>query len=174
MNNPKPAINRDGHRLQTRPPTVIDGFIQPHFPFARVFTCFFFTDCLVFSKTGSGGTNTAGSMRSALGGYGTDAMITGGIGTIVDIVTSEKRGNKAAGLAAFSPEDMVAAHKRNFMLSYGAIQGVEMKGPNIAGELKVIITADKVHTFRIDRQSKESASYIKRVFNEFVHGDQAA
>jgi len=162
----------DGHQLQTKPPTILDGLIQPHFPFARVFTCFFLKDCLVFTKTGGCGTNASGTMRSALGGFTPAAMLASAIGTIVDMFHDQSRASNAAGMAAFSPENMVASHKRNFMFSYCEIKSVEIKGPNIAGELKVIINADKTYKFRIDRQSKESANYIRRVFNEFTNGGQ--
>jgi len=155
---------------QTKPPTVLDGFLQPSFPFAKVFTCFFLNNCMVFTKTGSFGTNAAGTMRGSLGGFTPAAMVAGAVGTLVDMHNDGSRAEKAAGMSAYSPENMVAAHKRNFMLPYGDVRNVELKGPNFAGEFKVIVYADKIHKFRIDRQSKASAQYIESVFNQFLPG----
>jgi len=155
---------------RTKPPTVLDGFLQPGFPMAKVFTCFFLSECIVFLKTGSFGTNMAGTMRASQGGYTSTGLITGAIGGIADLFNDEDRINKASAVAGYSPENMVAAHKRNFMLTYEQIKSVEIKGPNFAGEIRIIINADKTRKFRIDRQSRDSAKYIERVFNEFLSG----
>lgn len=109
-------------------------------------------------------------MRGYLGGYTPDAMVTGAIGTLVDSFNDESRVSKAAEMAGYSPEDMVAAHKRNFMISYSEVESVEIKGPNFAREVRIIIQAGSRHKFRIDRQSKESANYIRKVFNEYLPG----
>ncbi len=153
----------------TKPPTVLDGFIQPHFPFARVFTCLFLPDTMVFAKTGSIGANAGGIMRGTHVGYTLEAMVTGAIGTLVDVFTHQSRGANAVEIVAFSAENMVATYKRNFMLSYDDVENVEIKGPNFAGELRIVIySTDTRHKFRIDRQSKESAKYVRRVFEVFL------
>jgi hypothetical protein len=105
-----------------------------------------------------------------LGGYSPDAMVTGAIGTLVDAFNDESRGSKAAEMAGFSPEDMVAAHKRNFMISYSEVESVGIKGPNFAREVRIVIQAGSRHKFRIDRQSKESVNNIRRVFSEYLQG----
>lgn len=151
-------------------PTVLSGFLQPEFPAARVFTSIFLNNCLVFVKTGSFGTNMAGTMQATLGGYTPTGLIAKAIGSIVDFYNAESRAKKTSDIAGFSPENMVAAHKRNFMLLFDEIKSVEIKGPNFAGEVKVVVSAGKTHKFRIDRQSKESTKYIERVFNEFLPG----
>jgi hypothetical protein len=161
-------VNR--RQVQGKPPAILDGLIQPSFPFAKVFTCFFLYDCMVFAKTGSVSTNIAGTMRGYLGGYTPDAMVAGAIGTLVDAFNDDSRVSKAAEMAGFSPEAMVAAHKRNFMISYSEIESVEIKGPNFAREVRIIIQAGSRHKFRIDRQSKESANYIKKLFSEYLQG----
>ena len=154
----------------TKSPTVLDGFIQPGFPVAKVFTCFFLNNCLVFVKSGSFGTNIASTMRASQGGYTSTGLITGAIGGIFDLFNDENRIKKASEVAGYSPKNMVATHKRNFMLTNEHIKSVKIKGPNFAGEIRIIIDADKTHKFRIDRQSKESAKYIEHVFNEFFPG----
>lgn len=155
---------------QMKPPTALGNFLQPGFPFAKIFTALFFHDRVVFAKSGSGATNAAGTMQASLGGFTPTALVAGAVGSIVDSVTSDKRAERAAGLAALDPEAIVASHKKNFMLPYGAVKSVEIKGPNFAGEVKVIIVADKTHKFRIDKQSKAAAKYIEEVFAEFFPG----
>lgn len=151
-------------------PTVLDGFLQPGFPLAKVFTCFFLNDCLVFVKTGSFGTNMSDTMRASLGGYTSTGLIAGAIGGVVDVFTADSRIKNATQVAGYSRENMVAAHKRNFMLPYQQITLIEIKGPNFAGELKVIFHSEKIHKFRINRQSKASANYIEQVFLKFLPG----
>ena len=160
-----------GRRTTTDQPVVLDGLVQPSFPFARVFTLFFMHDCLVFTKTGSFGTNAAGTMKGSLGGFTPEAMVAGAIGTLVDQFNDQARKSEASELAAFSPEDMVAAHRRNFMISYDEVESVEIRGPNFARELRIIITArgDK-HKFRIDKQSGSSAKYVTDLFLWFLPG----
>ena len=149
---------------------VLDGFVQPSFPFARVFTLFFLPNCLVFTKTGSFGTNASGILRGSLGGYTPEAMVVGAIGTLFDQHNDESRRSEASALAAFSPENMVAAHKRNFMISYENVESVEIRGPNFGGELRIIVLAGGRHKFRMDRQSKASAKYVKDLFLLFLQG----
>lgn len=152
-------------------PVILDGLVQPSFPFARVFTLFFLRDCLVFTKTGSFGTNAAGTMRGSLGGYSPEAMIAGAIGSLADQYNDEARRSEASKLTAFSPDNMVAAHKRNFKLMYEQVESVEIRGPNFARELRIIVMAGgERHKFRIDRQSASSAKYVTEVFNKFLPG----
>lgn len=159
-----------GYHTQAIPPTILDGFIQPGFPFAKVFTCFFLDRFLVFTKTGSFGTHTAGTLRGSLGGYTPEAMVAGAIGSFVDSQSSQVRAAKAGQLAAFSPEEMLLAHKRNFLLAYDSIESVEIRGPNFVRELRITLIAANRHKFRLDHQSKESAKYIESVFNKFIPG----
>ena len=152
-----------------RPPTIIDGLMQPGFP-AKVFTCFFFSDCAVFAKTGSFSTNSEGLMRAYFGGYSSDALFFGAFAGLADYHNQQKRLKNAAGVVSWDARTMVAAHKRNFMLPYNAIRAVELKGPNFAGEIKVIISAEKNHKFRLDKQSKSTLAYYEKIFNEFLPG----
>ncbi|MBU0487012.1 MAG: hypothetical protein KKD31_03570 [Bacteroidetes bacterium] len=157
-----------------KPPTVLDGMMQPGFP-VKVFTTLFFENCVVFCKTGSFATDSAGTMRSALGGYTGAGLIMGAVGTLVDHTNRESRVNKAAAVAALEPQKIVAAHSRNFMLPYSSITSVELKGPNFAGELRVKVYAGgKKHKFRMDKQSKSTGKYITDVFNEFLAGKVVA
>lgn len=153
-----------------KPPTVLGDFLQPGFPLAKVFTVFFMDNVLIFAKTGSGSTDAAGTMAASLGGFTPTALVAKGVGAVVDHLSEEKRSDKAAQLAAFSPEDVVASHKLNSMIPFDAVKTVEIKGPNFAGEVRVIITADKIHKFRINKQSKDSANYVESVFNDFLPG----
>lgn len=153
-----------------KPPTALGNFLQPGFPFAKVFTAFFFGDRVVFAKIGSFGTNAAGTMQASLGGFTPTALVAGAVGAIVDSASSGTRTRRAAGLAGLDPEAMVAAHKKNFAIPYGTVKSVEIKGPNFAGEVRVTITAEKAHKFRIDRQSKDAAKYLEGVFAEFFPG----
>ncbi len=164
------STNSNGHNVQNKPPTVLDGFTQPGFPFAKIFTCFFFNNCVVFAKTGSFGINSSGTIRGVLGGFTPTALIAGAIGLIFDMRNDQRRSNRAMEMADFNPENMVYNHKLNFMLLYDEVENVEIKGPNFARELRIVVNASKIHKFRIDRQSKESAKYIERVFNEFLPG----
>lgn len=159
-----------GRRMASYLPAVLDGLVQPSFPFARVFTLFFIHDYLVFTKTGSFGTNASGILRGSLGGYTPEAMVAGAIGTLLDQHNDEARRLEASALAGFSPENMVAAHKRNFMISYENVESIEIRGPNFAGELRIIVMAGGRHKFRIDKQSKASAKYVKDLFLRFLPG----
>lgn len=153
-----------------KPPTIFDGFVQPGFPLAKVFTCFFLRDCLVFVKTGSLSTNMGGSIRTSLGGFTGDALILGAMGSIADQHNRENRMEKAASVASWNAEQMVAAHRRNFMLRFSEIEIIRLKGPNFAGELRVIIESGKSYKFRLNNQSKNSVAYLEKVFNEFLPG----
>lgn len=161
--------NSSENQVYQKPPTILDGLILPGF-LPKVFTSFFLKDCLVFVKTGSVNTDTSSGIRAFLGGSTSDALIMGALGSIVDARNREKRINKAASVAGWNPEDMVAAHKRNFMLPYNNINKIEFKGPNFAGELKIIVDADKTYKFRVNNQSKQSALYYEKIFNEFLPG----
>ncbi|HBL75625.1 MAG: hypothetical protein A2W90_05040 [Bacteroidetes bacterium GWF2_42_66] len=166
----EPINNPENTPQAPKPPTIIDGMMQPGFPTAKVFTCFFLSDCLVFVKTGSFSTNMAGTMRASLGGYTGDAMIMGAIGGIADYHNQQKRMKNAVHVAGWNPEQMVAVHKRNFMLPYSAINTIELKGPNFAGEVRVIVEAGETHKFRLNRQSKASFAYCEKIFSEFLPG----
>lgn len=164
---PKDETNPTG--ATQKPPTILDGLVQPGF-LAKVYTAFFMPDCLVFVKTGSVNTDMSGSMRAALGGATGDALIMGALGSIADARNRKKRIAKAASVASWEPEQMVAAHKRNYMLPYNAIKQVTIKGPNFAGELRIIVEAGIQNKYRLNNQSKASAQYVEKVFNEFLPG----
>lgn len=157
-------------KQEDRPPAVLGRFLQPGFPFAKIFSVFFMKDTLVFAKTGSGATNAAGVMLASLGGYNATSMVASAIGSVADQHSEKNRSEKSVQLAAYSPEEIVASHKRNFMIAFSDVKTVEIKGPNWGGEVTVIITADKAHKFRIDKQSKDSAKYMESVFQEFLPG----
>jgi hypothetical protein len=153
-----------------KPPTVIDGLIQPGIP-PKVFSVLFFENCLVFVKSGSINPNTAGSMRASLGGYTGAGMIMGAVGSIVDHQTNQSRMEHVAGMASYSPGVIAQAHKNNFLLLYNVIEKVEMKGPNFAGEIRLSVYArGEKHKFRIDNQSKSSGSYVRQVLDSFLPG----
>lgn len=149
-------------------PTVIDGFIKPDFPFGKVYTCFFMTDCLVFVKTGRFGTNIKGSIHASQGGYTSDSLILGAIGGIIDMFNSDRRMKNANALASLTPIEMVNADKRNFMVPISEIRKIEFKGPNFANELIIRIFTEKLIKFRLDSQSKNSARYITDIFSAFI------
>lgn len=152
------------------PPTVLGGFLQPGLP-AKVYSCLFFNNCVVFGKTGSFSTDSAGTMRSALGGYTGAGMIAGAVGGLIDAASSANRTEKTAAMAGNMPDQIVASHKQNFKLDFDKISSVEIKGPNFAGEVKVIVNGGGAsHKFRVDRQSKASAKYIVDVFQKFLAG----
>lgn len=152
-----------------KPPTILDGFIQPGLP-VKVYTVFFMKDRLVFTKTGSWTTHAAGTMSAAMGGTVGGRTQGFAIGTIMDHVNRNNRGDKAKQLAGYSPDEMVAADKANFQVPYSFVTRVEIKGPNFARELNVKIKAGKEHKFRLDNQSTDSIGYIYRTFNEFLPG----
>jgi len=152
-----------------KPPTVLDGFIQPGLS-VKVYTMFFLKDTLVAAKTGSWATHAAGTMSAAMGGSVASRSQGYAIGTLMDHVNRNKRGDNAAKLAGYSPDEMVAADKANFQLPYSLISYVEIKGPNFAGEVNVKLGADKEHKFRVDTQSKSSVKYIVDIFQEFLPG----
>lgn len=166
---PKEVDHPESSQPKYIAPTVLDGFIQPGF-LPKVFTAFFMKDCIVFVKTGSINTDTAGSIRASMGGYTGDALILGALGSIVDARSRKKRIEKAASVASLEPEQMVAAHKRNYMIPYNTIRQVTFKGPNFAGELRIVIEAGATNKYRINNQSKSSALYYEKVFNEFLPG----
>ncbi len=153
-----------------KPPTVIDGLVQPGIP-PKVFSVLFFENCLVFIKSGSINPNTAGSMRASLGGFTGAGLMAGAIGSIVDQNTNRSRMDHVAGLASLNPGVIAQAHKHNFLLLYNVIEKVEMKGPNFAGEIRLSVYArGEKHKFRIDNQSKASGKYIKQVLEGFLSG----
>ena len=154
----------------SRPPTVLGNFLQPGFPFAKVFSVLFMNGGMVFAKTGSGGTNAAGTLRASLGGSSPVALIASAIGTLYDTKSQDSRSAKTGQLGGQAVQDIVAADKRNFFVPFTAVKQVQVKVPHFGGEVKVIIEADKTHKFRIDRQSKESAKRIVSGFNEFLPG----
>ena len=150
--------------------TVLTNFLQPSFPFAKVYSVFFMDNALVFAKTGSGGTNSAGTMSAALGGFTPIALLARAIGTLFDSSSAQSRADKTGQLASQSATDIVDSNKMNFTIAFEAVKNVEIKGSNFGGELKVTIYADKSHKFRIDRQSNASAKYIIDTFNQFFPG----
>jgi len=153
-----------------KPPTVVDGLVQPGLP-AKVFSVLFFENCLVFVKSGSFSPNSAGTMRTALGGYTGAGMVMGAVGNLIDYQTNKSRMEHVAGMASYSPGEIAQAHKHNFLLLYSVIEKVEMKGPNFAGEMRLSVYArGEKHKFRIDNQSKSSGSYIRQVFDSFLPG----
>jgi hypothetical protein len=147
-------------------PRVLGSFLQPGFPFAKVFTVYFLADRLVFAKTGTGPTNAGGTMQAALGGFTAAALAAKAVGTLVDASSEASRDANTAMLGGLSPDAIVAAHKLNFQLPFDAVRGVTIKGPNFAGEVKVVVTADREHKFRIDKQSKASAQVIIDAFRD--------
>lgn len=161
--------NPDNPHPKQLAPTILDGFMQPGFP-AKVFTLFFLDDCLVFVKTGSFSTNMGGTMQTALGGYTGDGLIMGALGSLVDMRNRESRMNNAAAVVSWDPDRMIASHKRNFKIPYNLIRRVELKGPNFAGEVKVLVEADKTHKFRLNKQSKSSIVYYEKTFNKYLPG----
>ncbi len=162
--------NQTPQNSYQKPPTVIDGLIQPGFP-AKVFSALFFDFCVVFVKSGSFGTNSSGTMRASLGGFTKEALLMGAIGTLIDGKNRESRINNTASMASNSLGVIVQAHKLNFLLLYDKIEKVEMKGPNFAGEIKLSFYANgQRHKFRLDKQSKTTLQYYYKVLNEFVPG----
>lgn len=162
--------NVQSNAPMAKPPTVLDGLMQPGFP-VKVFTCLFFEKCVVFCKTGSFATDSAGTMRSALGGYTGAGLIMGAVGGLIDAQTNKNRTDQAASMATIEPENIVAAHKLNFSLSYDSISRIELKGPNFAGEFRIIVYANgKSEKYRMDKQSKSTAKYIIGVFSEYIPG----
>ncbi len=162
--------NQQSQIPYSKPPTVLDGLIQPGLPL-KVFSVLFFENCLVFIKSGSINPNTSGSMRASLGGYTGAGMVLGAVGSIIDGQTSQSRIDYVSGLATYSPGVIAQAHKQNFLLLYSVIERVEMKGPNFAGEVRLSFYArGEKHKFRIDNQSKASGAYIKQVLETFLQG----
>lgn len=155
-----------------RPPTVLDGLIQPDLP-VKVYTLFFLKDRLVATKTGSWTTYAAGTMSSAMGGSAASRSQGCAIGTLMDHFGSNSRGNKAEKLAGYGPDEMVAADKANFQVPYSFVTSVEIKRPNFANELHVKIKAGKDHKFRMDNQSKGSIKYVLDIFQELLPGKVA-
>lgn len=74
MRGDKPFWQRGGNEqqteeLRTNPQRCGEIFLQPGFPFAKVFSVFFLDGCLVFARRCSGGTDMAGMMLGRLGGF---------------------------------------------------------------------------------------------------------
>lgn len=154
--------------LNQKPPTVIDGLVIPGITF-KVYSLLFFENCVVFVKSGSIATDTAGNMRSALGGYTGAGLVMGAVGSIVDQHSRENRMDNVASVAAYNPGMIAQAHKDNFLLLYQFIDYVEFKGPNFAGEIKLKFSAKgETRKYRIDNQSKSSGAYIRKVFESFL------
>ncbi|HPG74070.1 MAG TPA: hypothetical protein PLM49_07250 [Bacteroidales bacterium] len=153
------------------PLTVLDGFIKPGFP-GKVYTAIFLDDCVVFLKTGFGSTNIAAGQRAFHGGAGLTATLMSGIGSLADQKNRENRMEKAASMASYDGDQMVAAHKHNFKLNYSDIKNTIIKGPNFAGEVRIVFEAASRNKFRVDNQSKASAKYIIDVVNYFTSKDK--
>ena len=148
------------------PPTPLVGFVQSGF-FAKVYTCFFFANCLVFAKSGSFNPDTAGSMQASLGGYTEEAMIAGAIGKIFDSFISRQRNRKAMEVNCTNPESVVAAHKNNFKLDYSDISGVEITKPGWVGETKIKINATDIYKFTMKGMP---VGVLESTFKKFVPG----
>ena len=151
-------------------PIVLGDFIQPGFPFAKVFSVYFVDNQMVFARVGSGGTNAAGAMRASLGGSTPVAMIAGAIGALVDGETENSRSEKSSQLGSQKVDQMICADKHNFAVPFEAVSRVEIKGPNWFREVKVLIVADRQHKFRVDKQSQDSARTIFSIFQQFLPG----
>jgi hypothetical protein len=158
----------DDKRIVTDSPSVLDGFVKPGFT-AKVYTCLFFKECMVFCKTGSFGPNSSGTMSTALAGNIGDSLLLGAIGSIIDSFTNRKRVNKAAELLSLSPEEIAKSNKRNVLVKYSDVKRVEIKGPNFAGELRIRIhTSDNLIKYRLDKQSESLANYTRELFSKFT------
>lgn len=165
---PKEEISINASSVNKKTPTILSDLIKPGLP-AKIFTAFFMDDRIVFAKTGSGSTNIEGTQRAFHGGFGASAAIMGGIGALMDYKRGKQRGDYAGEIASFSSEDILIADKNNFQVFYGNVSAVEVKGPNFAGELKIVVRENgNEHKFRMDKQSKDSANYIVCTFNQFI------
>ena len=150
------------------PPTVMDGLIVPGLSM-KVYSALFFSNCVVFIKSGSISTDSAGSMRAVFGGYTGTGMIMGAVGSIIDANSRENRMEKTSSVAQLPPGVIAQMHKNNFLLLYENIKRIEFKGPNFADEVRVKIESNnQTYKFRIDKQSKSSAKYYRDVFERFL------
>ncbi len=151
------------------PVTVLMDFIQPGFPFARVYSVFFLERELVFSRTGLGGTNAAGTLRGSLGGWSPAALIAGALGALADMFRSDRRVEKTVAAQRCIGEGE-GETEDDFTLPYDSITRVEVRGPNFVREIKVILWAGEERRFRIDRQTEGDAQRIRQVFERFLPG----
>lgn len=151
-------------------PVALANFVQPGFPFAKVFSVYFMDGQMVFAKVGSGGTNAAGTMRASLGGATPMAMIAGAIGGLLDSATEDRRLARSVQLADQRVAQLLDANRHNFALPLATVTRVELRGPNWFREVKVLISAESEHKFRIDKQSTDSLKAISSVFQQFLPG----
>jgi hypothetical protein len=147
-------------------PTPLVGFVQEGF-FVKVYTCFFFADCLVFAKSGSFNPDTSGTMRASLGGYTEEAMIAGAVGKLFDSFTSRERNRKAMEVNCMDPDSLVSAHKNNFKVKYADISKVEITKPGWAGETKIRVNATEAYKFTMKGMP---VGVLESTFNKFVAG----
>ncbi|GJQ33611.1 MAG: hypothetical protein HBSAPP04_24500 [Ignavibacteriaceae bacterium] len=160
---PQPVSNK-------KPPLVLSGLIQPGLP-GKIYTLFFMDEGMVAVKTGSGSTNASGSMRAFHGGAGATANIMGGLGALMDMHSANKRGNYLGQVGGMDTNSLLAENKVNFLMPYDAVQQIEMKGPGMMGEMKVMIhMPDKVHKFRVDTRSDSIAKMFYDVFTKHCPG----
>lgn len=156
--------------LQPTPPTVLCDFLKPGFPFAGVFSVFFVDGHLLFAMTGNTGTNAAGTLRGSLGSFTPSAMIAGAVGALWDTLTGNRRTAYTVQLGSQRVKDVIAADKHNYSIPLSSVRQVQIHGPNMFGELKIMIAADKVHKFRVDKQTEASAQTIAETFDRFLAG----
>ncbi len=173
---PSPAGGPDPDEPDTppvsgkKPPQVLSGLIQPGLP-AKIYSLFFMDEGMVAVKTGSGSTNTSGSMRAFHGGAGATANIMGGIGTLMDMHSANKRGNYLGQVGGMDTNSLLAENKVNFLIPYDAIQQIEMKGPGWGGEMKIKIhMPGKMHKFRVDTRSDAIAKMFFDAFTKHCPG----
>ncbi len=158
-----PAANK-------KPPQVLSGLIQPGLP-GKIYSLFFMDEGMVAVKTGSGSTNASGSMRAFHGGAGATANIMGGIGTLMDMHSANKRGNYLGQVGGMDTNSLLAENKVNFLIPYDAVQQIEMKGPGMMREMKVKIhMSGEVHKFRVDTRSDAIAKMFYDAFTKHCPG----
>ena len=150
----------------TTAPTPLVGFVKSGF-FAKVYDCFFFSNCLVFAKSGSFNPDTSGTIRASLGGYTREAMIAGAIGKLFDNFTGGQKTNRALEVDYMNPDSIVATHKSNFKLSYTAISGVEIIKPGWSGETKIKINATESCKFTMKGMP---VGVLESIFEKFLPG----
>ena len=169
LHSKKPQSNSNKLNEIIKPPTILSDVMQSGL-WGRIFTIFFLEDGLVFVKTGSGTTDIAGSQRAFHGGYGATANITSGIGKLLDLSFSNKRGEAAVEVASYAPDDMVKLNKYNFKISYKNVSKVEIKKPGFIGEMKIILYADSIHKFKVNTNSEFLIKYYQDTFERFLPG----
>lgn len=135
-------------------PVLLGDFIQPRFPFARLFSVLVMDNALVFAKNGTGSPNAAGTLKSSLGGSTPTALIASALGRLWDSLTGQRRSRKTVQLASQRLQAIVAADPLNFCLPFDTVERIEFHGPNFAGEVNCIIHTGVVRKFRLDRQSE--------------------